>query len=83
MKKLAGGLMLAFAISLLLTTVAVATDEKTEARTAADQGGQPAIVIEQMRHDMGEVFEQDKYKHLFTVKNTGDADLVIESVKPG
>jgi hypothetical protein len=32
---------------------------------------------------MGEVFEQDKYIHVFKVKNVGNADLEIISVKPG
>ncbi|UCH82956.1 MAG: DUF1573 domain-containing protein [Candidatus Latescibacterota bacterium] len=83
MKKLVGGLTLAVVISLLLITVAAATDKKAGTDTTADKDGQPAIVIEQMRHDMGEIFEQDKYRHVFKVKNDGDADLVIKSVKPG
>ena len=45
--------------------------------------GQPKIVIEAMRHDLGEIFERDVYKHKFAIKNTGDAELVIKKVKPG
>jgi len=44
---------------------------------------QPAIVIPKIRHDFGEMFEQEKYEYAFVVRNTGKADLVIEDVKPG
>ena len=47
------------------------------------QGPQPNCVIEELRHDMGQVFEQQKFTHTFKVKNAGDADLEIISVKPG
>jgi hypothetical protein len=36
-----------------------------------------------MTYDFGEVFERDKYEYKFTVRNRGDADLMIEDVKPG
>lgn len=49
----------------------------------SDEDKAPRIVIEQMRYDMGEVYEQKVYKHKFKVKNTGNADLRIEKVKPG
>ena len=51
--------------------------------TTAQAEGKPKIVIDEMRHDLGEIFETDVYKHKFTIKNDGDADLVIEKVKPG
>jgi hypothetical protein len=50
---------------------------------AADTEKKPLIFIEEMRHDMGNVFEAKNYKHTFTVKNNGNADLEIKSVKPG
>ena len=49
----------------------------------AAQVPQPKALIEEKRHDLGEVYEQDKYSHQFSVKNIGDADLKIEKVKPG
>ena len=48
-----------------------------------DDAAKPRIVIEEMRHDLGQVYEAEKYTHKFTVKNTGTADLLIENVKPG
>lgn len=83
MRKLACGLMLAAIVSLLLISVAAATDTKTDTKKAGDEGPQPAIVMPELRHDMGEVFERDKYAHVFKVQNTGKADLVIKNVKPG
>lgn len=51
--------------------------------TSADDAAKPEILIEEMRHDLGEVYEQEKYTHKFKVKNVGTADLMIEKVKPG
>jgi len=44
---------------------------------------QPKIVIPQIRHDLGDIFELEKYEYAFVVRNTGRADLLIEEVKPG
>ena len=73
MQKLLGGLTLACMVAVLLFAVAA----------RAQEGPLPLCVIEEMRHDMGEVFEQDKYSHVFKVRNSGDAELQIISVKPG
>ena len=65
-----GALLLAFVLSPLHVTSVLAQ-------------AKPSIVIEEMRHDLGEIFEQEVYKHKFEIKNEGDVDLVIEKVKPG
>jgi hypothetical protein len=44
---------------------------------------QPEIFIPKMRHDFGDVYEQESFEYTFVVRNKGKADLVIESVKPG
>jgi len=67
---LAGLLLIAFAAGPLHIATALAQ-------------GTPKIYIEEMRFDLGEVYEADVYKHRFAVQNQGDADLVIEKVKPG
>jgi hypothetical protein len=67
------GLTLVCVMAVLLPAVTV----------SAQEGAQPAILIEEMRHDMGEVFERDFYKFTFKFKNVGEADLQIKSVKPG
>ena len=66
------GVTLALLIGFVLTTVVGAQDEK-----------QPTVIIEEMRHDLGERYEEKVFKHTFKVKNTGKADLRIAQVKPG
>jgi hypothetical protein len=44
---------------------------------------QPKIYIQKMRHDFGKTYEQETFEHTFIVKNRGQADLVIDNVKPG
>ena len=73
MRKISSGLALIFIVVFLLSSAVMADEEKN----------QPSILIEEMRHDMGEVFERDTYKYAFKVKNVGKAELTIESVKPG
>jgi hypothetical protein len=74
MRRYVNGLTLIVVVTLFLVSVAAATEEGKK---------QPSVVIEELRHDMGEIFETDKYRHVFKVSNTGEAELVIESVKPG
>jgi hypothetical protein len=50
---------------------------------AAAEENQPAIIIDEIVHDFGTVFQQESYKHTFVVKNEGKADLIIKEVKPG
>lgn len=61
---------------LLIFVVSLATAGENEEN-------QPAIYIKNLNSDLGTVFENDSYEFSFLVKNTGKADLVIESVKPG
>ena len=75
MRRLLNGLTLICVMALLLP--AALTSAQDEAQP------QPSILIEEMRHDMGEVFETDFYKYSFKVKNVGEADLHINGVKPG
>lgn len=49
----------------------------------ATSGKKPAIEIPRMRQDFGQVFERAKYEYAFVVRNRGNADLVIEDVRPG
>ncbi len=55
-----------------------ATD--AEPRANALQLG-PAVAVDQPTHDFGRVTEGDKISHVFTIRNGGDAPLVVESVK--
>jgi len=47
------------------------------------RAGQPKIEIPETRHDFGRVFERKQYIHEFPVYNRGDADLIINNVRPG
>jgi hypothetical protein len=71
-KTLTGGAVLALLAAFVFSPIAFGEDED-----------QPTIIIENMRHDFGEVFEQDSYRHAFKVKNEGKAELRIDKVKPG
>jgi hypothetical protein len=61
---------------------AVATLISTTPLPADDADG-PRILIEEKRHDLGDVYERESYVWTFTVKNTGSEDLFITDVKPG
>lgn len=45
-------------------------------------GPYPILVIESPTHDFGELKSGTPMRHAFKVRNTGNADLVIESVNP-
>ena len=49
----------------------------------AAQAGQPKMEIPETRFDFGRVFERKQYIHDFIVYNRGDAELVINNVRPG
>ncbi len=50
---------------------------------AFGQTGSPAMVIESMQHDFGLVNQGTALTYSFKITNTGTADLLIVSVKPG
>lgn len=50
---------------------------------AAPGSSKPVIEIPVTNHDFGEVYKEGKFVHAFTVYNRGNADLVIQEVKPG
>lgn len=67
------GIIVLFLIILGISAIASASDEEN----------QPVMVLQEMKYDLGKIFEQDTYNHVFIVKNTGKADLIINNVKPG
>lgn len=50
---------------------------------AQGNGPQPVVNLTETTFDFGQVFEQAEYRHIFVVRNSGKADLLIEDVKPG
>jgi len=45
--------------------------------------GQPVITFAHTDFDFGEVEQGDDVEHIFTFRNTGNADLIIERVRSG
>jgi hypothetical protein len=76
----------AFALLTLLVVAAAAQEKQPPAQPnggSAPPGGAPKLVIESYTHDFGEVKGGTPLRYAFKIKNTGDADLVINSVSPG
>jgi len=44
--------------------------------------GAPRIELDEMRQDLGDISQRETYDYKFSVHNRGNADLVIEKVKP-
>ena len=53
------------------------------ATTVRADEGKPSAVVENPVHNFGLVYAGKSVVHSFTIKNTGDAPLVIESVRTG
>jgi hypothetical protein len=67
-----------FALCLLLAFAAAALAQDNPA-----PAGVPKLVIASFTHDFGEVKAGSPLEFAFVVKNTGKADLLINSVAPG
>jgi hypothetical protein len=72
---------LSFVLAGALAVPAGSWGQGAKARPG-DAGPRPRIEILVTDHDFGQMFHQETYVHAFTVHNRGDADLVIEDVKP-
>ena len=70
----------------LLAVPAVGSAQDAAKKTdsgATKSAGRPIMDIPRMTYDFGETFELPEYAFTFIVRNRGDADLIIEEVKPG
>ena len=56
---------------------------KDEATDTGETIAVPDMVLKNNEYDVGEVYEGDPVAHAFIIKNQGQGDLVIQSVKPG
>lgn len=73
-------------VSLLaLTATAGQKPQQPNPPSGADAsvGPAPMLVIESLTHDFGEVKAGTPLRYAFKIKNTGKADLLINSVSPG
>ncbi len=69
---------------LTMTTLVLAVSVAAGLATpAAVRAAAPKMDIPETRHDFGRVFERKQYIHDFIVYNRGDADLIINNVRPG
>ena len=75
------------ALALMLPASGMAQPPQPPAQNGgkapAPDGPRPIIQLPSMAFNFGEIYHQESYVHAFTVKNTGNADLTIEDVKPG
>lgn len=75
----------ALGVALLITGVAFAQQGKAPAADAkkAASGTRPVMEVPRLNYDFGETFHLESYGYAFVVRNRGNADLIIEDVKPG
>jgi hypothetical protein len=59
------------------------TAPPADAGKKAAPGTKPSIEVPRLNYDFGETFHLDKYEYAFVVQNRGNADLIIQDVKPG
>jgi Protein of unknown function (DUF1573) len=83
-------LVAAFGSALLIASVAFAQQAgKTTPAPAAPAakpaapGLRPTMEVPRLNYDFGETFHLDQYAYAFVVRNKGNADLIIQDVKPG
>ncbi|HYV04888.1 MAG TPA: DUF1573 domain-containing protein [Blastocatellia bacterium] len=73
----------ALVLALALSSSAQKKQPNAAEGQSAEAGPQPQLVIESATHDFGELKAGTPLRYAFKVKNTGKANLVIESVNPG
>ncbi len=61
-------------------TVAIAQDSPI-VLDPAPTTGTPTLVVPESTHNWGKLLKGDKFEHKFTLRNDGDAPLLIENVK--
>ena len=72
------------AILCSLCLVLFLSGARAQTQTQSQPAGQPKLVIDQETYDAGEIYKSGKnLDHVFTVKNTGSAELKILSATPG
>ena len=76
-------LLLIGVLFFALTAPALAQDGRQNGDHGQPNAGAPELVIDEMTHDFGEVKAGTPLRWSFKIKNTGKADLLINSVSPG
>lgn len=65
--------------ALALTVSAFAQDKSADKAASQDV---PKLAVDNAKHEFGKVKEGEEVKHVFKIKNTGKAELVILNVSP-
>ena len=76
-------LLLALVLVLGFVPLAPAQDNQRDRGAAGPDAAKPALVIDEVIHDFGEVRAGKALRWAFKIKNLGQADLLIQSVSPG
>jgi hypothetical protein len=71
------------AVVCMLVLPAAGSAQNAAKKPDAAKGARPILEMPRLTHDFGETFEQKEYAATFVVRNKGNADLIIEEVKPG
>jgi len=87
-RLIAASLVIVFTAGLFGLALAQGTQPVGKVGRAGKQPGGKAgkvskVVIENKAIQLGEVIEGQDYQYTFTIKNAGDAELQILSVRPG
>lgn len=83
MKFLRSISLLALLLACALASSAQQKQPKPTDGQPTGTGPQPQLVIESLTYDFGELKSGTPLRYAFKIKNTGKADLIIESVSPG
>ena len=81
-RLIAASLVLVFTAGLFGLALAQGTQPAGK-RPAGKSGKVSKVVIENKAAQLGEVIEGQDYHYTFKIKNAGDAELQILSVRPG
>ncbi len=71
-----------FILTVFFTGISFCQLEKSGDEPKIISKEKPKVVIGPPLHDMGKVLRGIPIKHVFTIKNVGDADLLIDSLRP-
>jgi len=87
-RLIAASLVIVFTAGLFGLALAQGTQPagkvgKAGKQPAGKAGKVSKVVIENKAIQLGEVIEGQDYQYTFTIKNAGDAELQILSVRPG
>ena len=72
-----------FGTALLIICAIFLAASAQERRVSDDSTAAPKMAIDSTAHDFGKVKAGTALTHSFKIKNTGTADLQIQSVTPG